>query len=182
MRWSCGARGRVPRCAQRRVSFVLLADPRLVLPPKFYRGARRKPGVDVVQHRRETFFLKSSAGPIPFWSGCCGRAESLRYPSRFNSRPTVVSSIEDAELLEDSTARDPSAPANHAVDSRNRPCLDLATQRQALLRIELRRLARRLAVDQAIRPLGIETAVPSSRTICSPTPPSLAAALRLPPS
>src|ERR1700710_2908703 len=69
---------------------VLLADPRLVLEPQLYAGAawerrfdRRQPGGEA--------FLKSSIA-ASFWPWCCGRADSLRYPSLCNSRPTVVSS------------------------------------------------------------------------------------------
>ena len=130
--------------------------------------------MDVVQHRRETFFLKSSAANT-FWSGCCGRAESLRYPSRFNSRPTVVYVHRDAELLEDPLPEILQPPANHA---RRQP--------ESAPASTLRHSARRCCASsfggwpgalRSIRPSGPSRALnrrTQSRTICSPTPPSLA--------
>ena len=47
-------------------------------------------------------------------------------------------------------------PAHHAVDRRDRPAFERGGQRRAEPVIEPRRLTRRLAVDQAIRALGVE--------------------------
>ena len=60
VRWSCGARGRVPRFAQRRVMEFFWPDAGLVLPPQFYLGSGGEAFADLVQFGRKSFFLKSS--------------------------------------------------------------------------------------------------------------------------
>lgn len=62
----------------------------------------------------------------------------------------------DPELLPDPLAQVDQPPADHAVDGRHRPALDHGRQRRTLLVVEPRRLARRLAVEQAIRTVRVE--------------------------
>jgi hypothetical protein len=71
---------------------VLLADPRLILPPQFYLGAGCELGPYLCQLVRE-FFLKASIANS-FWAWCRGRAETFLNPMAFNARPTVVSSMD----------------------------------------------------------------------------------------
>ena len=53
-----------------------------------------------------------------------------------------------------------SAPTHDTVDRQNRPALNDPSERLSMPVIELGRLACRLAVNQTIRPLGIETENP----------------------
>ena len=53
-----------------------------------------------------------------------------------------------------------SAPTHDTVDRRNRSALNKPSERLSLPVIELGRLACRLAVNQTIRPLGVETENP----------------------
>src|SRR5512134_1050098 len=71
---------------------VLLSDPGFILPPQFYVGSGRQGGPHLCQ-RGGKAFLKSSMA-LPFWAEWRGRADSLRNPIAFSSRPTVVSSSE----------------------------------------------------------------------------------------
>ncbi len=59
MGFSSGALGRVPRGARRPGDLVLLAGPRVVLPPELYRGSGRARGSDRLQ-RGGNGFLKFS--------------------------------------------------------------------------------------------------------------------------
>ncbi len=51
-------------------------------------------------------------------------------------------------------------PAHYAMDCGDRPVLDDPCKRSALLVVELGRRARCLAVNQPVRPIGIETQHP----------------------
>ena len=62
----------------------------------------------------------------------------------------------DPELVPDPLAQVDQPPADHAVDGRHGPALDHGGQRRALRVVEPRRLARRLAVEQAIRAVRVE--------------------------
>ena len=68
----------------------------------------------------------------------------------------------DAKPLEYPKRQVLAAPAHDTVGRRDRPTLDNPGTRPALGVIEFARLARRLAVNQASRPLGIETQYPVS--------------------
>ena len=135
-----------------------LADPGLILPPNFYRGVGREPGSDLPQPGGEVFFKSSTANSFcPLWRG---RADILRNPSALNSRPTVVSSTEMRNSSNIQCARS-------FRRQRTTPWIagigPLSTSRASACRclsIELGRLACRLAVNQTIRPLGVETENP----------------------
>src|SRR4051794_9036382 len=62
----------------------------------------------------------------------------------------------DPELLPDPCDQIDQPPAHHAVDRRNRPLLDDGLQGRAMRVGEFRGLAGRLAVDQALGPMGVE--------------------------
>src|SRR4051794_15136132 len=62
----------------------------------------------------------------------------------------------DPELLPDPCDQIDQPPAHHAVDRRNGPLLDDGLQGRAMCVGEFRGLARRLAVDQALGPMGVE--------------------------
>jgi hypothetical protein len=64
-------------------------------------------------------------------------------------------------------------PAYDAIQIRCGTCFDGPQKRGALHTGEQRRLARRPAIKQAVRPFGVQ-----SRTICRPTPPIFAAMTR----
>src|SRR3954465_6358028 len=62
----------------------------------------------------------------------------------------------DADLLPEPCDQIDQPPAHHAVDGRNGPLLDDGLQGRAMRVGEFRGLARRLAVDQALGPMGVE--------------------------
>jgi hypothetical protein len=62
----------------------------------------------------------------------------------------------DPEFLEHPLAEIDDPPAHDAVNRRNRPVLDDRRQRGAMFGVQARRLAGRLAVDQAVRAVRIE--------------------------
>ena len=135
-----------------------LADPGLILPPNFYRGVGREPGSDLPQPGGEVFLKSSTANSFcPLWRG---RADILRNPSALNSRAHRRLINRNAELFEYPMRQVLSAPTHDTVDRRNRSALNKPSERLSLPVIELGRLACRLAVNQTIRPLGVETENP----------------------
>ena len=189
--------GSAPRPAPS--DLVLLADTGFVLPPDFYLGAGGQAPAGL-RHQLGEFFLKSSMTPSS-WAWWRGRAVIFVKPIAFNSRLTVVSSSEIANISRIQPARSfsrqrttpstagfgpastraPSAwrcasssfawdparqilqpPAHHAVDRRVRPRIDACPQRLALCIVELRHRTGRLAIDQAVRALGVEMQHPIS--------------------
>ena len=68
----------------------------------------------------------------------------------------------DAELLEDPLCQIDQPPTHHAVDCRNRPTLDHASDGLALDVVELGRLSRRLSVQQTVRAPLVEVQHPIS--------------------
>src|SRR3954468_22655422 len=62
----------------------------------------------------------------------------------------------NAQLLPDPLDQIDQAPAHHPVDRRNGPLLDDGLQGRAMRVGEFRGLAGRLAVDQALGPMGVE--------------------------
>ena len=135
-----------------------LADPGLILPPNFYRGVGREPGSDLPQPGGEVFLKSSTANSFcPLW------AWSRRYlakPQRpqFTAHRRLIN--RNAELFEYPMRQVLSAPTHDTVDRRNRSALNKPSERLSLPVIELGRLACRLAVNQTIRPLGVETENP----------------------
>src|ERR1700680_3119860 len=83
-------RGDRPRAAQCPApgDLVLLADPGLVPEPDLYLLTRRLVARDL-RHNGGELFLKTAAAS-GVWAWCRGRAESLRYPISFRTRPMVV--------------------------------------------------------------------------------------------
>ena len=65
-----------------------------------------------------------------------------------------------AELLEQPLAKVDDPPAHDAMDRRRWAVLDHARQRGAMFVLQKRRLPRRLAIDKAIRAIGVETKNP----------------------
>ncbi len=66
VRGSCGAEGRVPRRAQRRVPLVRRPDPGLVMPPQLDRGAVRQTRLDRFPFSGQAFFNASLSRS--FWA------------------------------------------------------------------------------------------------------------------
>ena len=77
-----------------------------------------------------------------------------------NSRLKVCLEIEIPELLPEPLDEVDQTPAHHAVDGRDGPLLDNGLQGRAMRIGELGGLPGRLAVDQALRPMGIELHYP----------------------
>ena len=135
-----------------------LADPGLILPPNFYRGVGREPGSDLPQPGGEVFLKSSTANsfcPLVAWS-----RRYLAKPQRpqFTAHRRLIN--RNAELFEYPMRQVLSAPTHDTVDRRNRSALNKPSERLSLPVIELGRLACRLAVNQTIRPLGVETENP----------------------
>ena len=170
--------GRLPRGAQRLVSLVFW------------------PTRASSCHQSSTSILAgslariSSNSPRKFFKILDGELvlSTVTWPCRYLSepqRPQLTAHgrlIErDAKLLEYPKRQVLAAPAHDTVDRRDRPTLDDPGKRPALGVIEFARLARRLAVNQASRPLGIERNT-QSLTTWRPTSPSRAASVRCAPS
>src|SRR4029078_12554177 len=66
----------------------------------------------------------------------------------------------DAELLEDPLCKIDQPPTHHAMDCRNRTTLDHTGNGLALNIVEPGRLARRLTVQQTVRPMRVEAQHP----------------------
>ena len=135
-----------------------LADPGLILPPNFYRGVGREPGSDLPQPGGEVFFKILDGKlvlPLVAWS-----RRYLAKPQRpqFTAHRRLIN--RNAELFEYPMRQVLSAPTHDTVDRRNRSALNKPSERLSLPVIELGRLACRLAVNQTIRPLGVETENP----------------------
>src|ERR1700687_6325837 len=77
-----------------------------------------------------------------------------------NSRLKCLLGDGDAELLEDPLRQIDQPPAHHAVDCRDRAALDHPRDGLALGIVELRGLARRFTVKQAVRASPIEPEPP----------------------
>ena len=94
---------------------------------------------------------------------------------------TVASSTEMRNSSNIQCARSFRRQRTTAVDRRNRSALNKPSERLSLPVIELGRLACRLAVNQTIRPLGVETENPVTDHL-EPDVPIRAASVRRPPS
>ena len=71
---------------------------------------------------------------------------------------------DDAEFLENPLAQIDDPPTHDPVNRRDRPALDDRRERRAMRLVEPRLLPRRLAVDQAVRPLRVELTTQSRTT------------------
>lgn len=80
----------------------------------------------------------------------------MRYPIARSSRLRVLLGDDDVEFLEYPLAQIDDAPANNAMDRRDRPALDHGRNGRPLRIVEPRRLSGRLAVDQAVRAISVE--------------------------
>ena len=157
MRWSRSAVGRLPRRAQRRVSMVFWPTRAsschqisiAVLAGSLARICPNPAGK----------FFKILDGklvlPLVAWS-----RRYLAKPQRpqFTAHRRLIN--RNAELFEYPMRQVLSAPTHDTVDRRNRSALNKPSERLSLPVIELGRLACRLAVNQTIRPLGVETENP----------------------
>ena len=158
VRWSCGARGRVPRFAHRRVM-------------EFFRPTRASSchhGSIPVPAGSPSWIASSSAGS-PSFEVIDGQPV-LRVVARAGrdlpvaERPQLAAhrglAERDAELLPYPLREIGQTPAHHLVDRRDRAALDDGGQRLTLGIVKLGRVARRLAVDQPGRPPGVEAQHP----------------------
>ena len=154
MRWSCGALGRVPRLAQRRVIlfFCPILASRRTRPP--WRRARRPSRGRSRPARRGRCFEKSDR---PFGLGMVARAGGELAPAhgaQFAAQRLLGDA--DPELLPQPPAQVDETPPHHAVHRRDRAALERRRQRRPVGVAQPRRLARSLAVDQPLRAMGIE--------------------------
>ena len=85
------------------------------------------------------------------WAWWRGRAVIFVKPIAFNSRLTVVSSSEIANISRIQPARSFSRQRTTPSTRRVRPRIDACPQRLALCIVELRHRTGRLAIDQAVR-------------------------------
>ena len=139
MRWSCGARGRVPRRAHRRVSlFCACRDGRPGSPPGapggFFENLRGLRVLRIVPRTRREL-AEPERPQLP-----TDRRHAHRDPERF---PEPLREVDQP-------------PAHHPVAPGLGSGLHDLRQRRALVRFQRRSLAGRLAVDQTGRPLGVE--------------------------
>ena len=86
-----------------------------------------------------------------------------------------------AIFIEDPLREIDQPPAHDLMNGGDRTGLDHGQDREPLLVIELRGTPGRLAVDEPIRPFGVEAKNPIANGLQS-DPPSLAASARAPPS
>jgi len=120
-----------------------------------------------------------------------GRAVRLRVVARARGQLAVVHGPQLAAqrllghrhvmLFPQPLAQIDQPPAHHAMHRRGRSALDRRRQRRPVRVSEPGRLARRLAVEQPLGPWALSLST-QSRTICSVTPPIMAASVRLAPS
>ena len=134
---------------------VLLADPGFVAEPDLYAaGAMPLLACDLRQARRGSFF-KSLDGALGLrMMPRAGRELAIAHRAQLAAERLLGDA--DPELLAHPLAQIDQPPAHHAVDRRDRPALDDRGQGRPLRVVQARRLARRLAVDQAVRAVGIE--------------------------
>src|SRR5215210_1886916 len=153
VRWSLGAEGRVPRLAQRRV--ILFFCPT---------RASSANQISISLPRASAFASSSTRAGKFFKSGDCrlalgvmvraGRELAIVHGAQLAAQGLLGD--RDPELVPDPGDEVDQPPAHHAVDRWNRPLLDDGLQGRKMRVGEFRGLAGRLAVDQALGPMGVE--------------------------
>src|SRR3954453_13042497 len=176
--WSCGARGRVPRRAQRRAILVFWPT-RASSCHHSSRGVPFGRPARIVSKVAGRFFKKLQRlrvlGIVTRASRELAIAERAQFPAQRRLAER------DPNLLPDPHCEILQPPANHAMDRRRRAVLHPLCHGLALAVVQLAGVPGSLAVDQAVRPAGVEPHHPARR-VCSPTPPTCAALVREPPS
>ena len=148
-----GGRGRVSALGPAPGERVLLADPGLVCEPDLYRLA-----ADSLRDLRQAggeVFLKADRRPDPGRDGADGpRACGSPWPAAPGSASARRPTRRDPRTGSgpDRTSRQRTTPCAAGVG----PLLDQRAQRLALLGVQARTGARRLAVDQPVRAIGVE--------------------------
>jgi hypothetical protein len=108
-----------------------------------------------------------------------GRQLAIAHGAQFSAQRLLGDG--DAELFVYPLRQVDQPPAHHAVNRRDRAALDHLGDRLALAIIEPGGLAWRLSVQQTVGPRALNRNT-QSRMICRPTPPILAASVRVAPS
>src|SRR6266851_3666117 len=170
-----------PRAAPRPEpgDLVLLADPGFILEPDLYRLARRVALGDLVEAGGEVFLNASRASVS--WAWCRGRADKRRKPMPRNSRLSVCLLIEMRNSSNTHCARSINRQRTTPWIAGIGP---LSTIRNRAWRCSLFNSGGLPGALPSTRPDGPRRlkASTQSRTVCSPTPPILAASVRDPPS
>src|SRR5271165_1064552 len=82
-----------------------------------------------------------------------GRKFAIAHGARFAAQRLLGD--DDAEVLPNPLAEIDNPPSHDAVNGRDRSALDDRRQRSAMRIVQPRRLSRRLAIDQAVRPTSV---------------------------
>lgn len=160
-------------------ALVFLANPRFILPPQLDGGAGQELGADRFQRGRELFLKSAIASSCCAW--CRGRAEILRYPRALTARPTVVSfsAMPNSAKIPcaRSFSRQRTTPCTAGIGPRS-------TSAAKAWRWSALSFGAGPGAVRSISPFGPSALnrITPSRMICRPTPPTLAASPRGPPS
>ena len=179
MRWSRGARGRVPRLAHRRVSLFFwpmrasschhssISTPFGSLARIFASSAGK-------------FFLKALDGQLVLRVVARPRRD-LGEAERLQLAPDRGLVERDGERLQEPPRQVLAPPAHDAVDRRDRAGLNNLRQCAAVIGVELRGCAGDFPSTSPSGPRALKRST-QSRMICRPTPPIRDASVLLPPS
>ena len=133
---------------------VLLADAGLVLEPDLYLGAREPAGSRSAPAGRGSFFKR--LGGVLVVGAVARPGRQLAEAHRPQLPAQGLLGDPDAVLLPHPLRQIDQSPAHDTMDRRDRAALDDAGERLALGVVELGRPSRRLAIDETLRPPGIE--------------------------
>src|SRR5260370_16797158 len=97
-------------------------------------------------------------------------SRELAIPHRAQHATQRLLGDDDPEFLEYPLAEIDDPPSHNPVNRRDRPALEDRRQRRAMRLVQPRRLSGRLAVDETVRPLRIESAHPAPNPL-QPHPP-----------
>src|SRR3954463_8416279 len=150
--WSFGAEGRVPRLAQRRV--ILFFCPIRASSANQISSSLPSTACAISSKRAGKFFKSRHRGLVLGVMARTGRELAIVHGPQLARQRLLGDG--DPELLPEPRDQVDQTPAHHTVDGRNGPLLDDGLQGRAMRVGEFRGLARRLAVDQALGPMGVE--------------------------
>src|SRR5918995_3264237 len=151
--WSCGARGRVPRRAQRR-AILFFWPTRASSCHHSSRGVPFGRPALIVSSWAGRFFKSLQRLRVLGRVTGAGRELAIAQSPQFPAQRRLAD--RDPKLLPDPKGQILQAPANHAVDRRRRAALHRLCQGLALVVVQLAGVPRGLAVDQALRAASVE--------------------------